>query len=39
MEFKVLGETFAEVEMMVATVKNIALRHGETNTVVLLDQK
>merc|ERR1711865_78809 len=38
MEFKVLGETFAEVEMMVASVKNIAMRYGETNTVLLLDQ-
>jgi len=38
-EFQVLGETFNEADSIVSVVKAAAAQYGESNVVVMLDQK
>ena len=37
-EFQVLGETF-EADSIVSVVKTVATQYGDSNVVVMLDQK
>ena len=38
-ELQVLGETFNEADSIVSVVKTVATQHGDSNVVVMLDQK